>query len=650
MALEQPSLITSPFNGKNPFAADIPGIDALPSEKDYRTIGWCEDALVEGSTFLKSQEGYDRIERSIKIIIGEGSGASAGIGSKNPSSQTRTNRVAKVAEDVAAILTDTKPFWEYQTANRRFEQHATIYGKLATGWYQNHNVAMRLSDVIKYALAAGTGFAHLVWNEQMQDIDFVAEDPRNVIPIRPNGYDSCQNALGMLVQKWYSVNYFKQKYGIDVKAESDASASQAQMPGGGLMGYLKNTVGASQPKPPKFPVAALKILYLTDTRKNPKQSAVAMGSFDNGKEANNWSYIVEPGDMLYPNKRMIVWVGQHLIYDGPSHYWHGQFPLIKFTLSPWPWSWLGKGVIWDLLPLNDSLNSTLRIIDDHLAQVRNPGAVMDKNSVSRSQFDSFDTSRPGWKAYQNPLAGKGIQVIPPPPLDASVTSHRDWLQTELRELGGVTDFSQMAHLNQLPSNDTVDSILNSMTPMNRYRSRIIEAFVGGSDGLAMQLAYNFSQYYTLPMRCQILGSGGIVVEDFDYDPKSLIPAYPHDHDVDSTGSPVSAALARGPLPRYHRAQEFMKRFTFKIAPSSFLNSAQVQDQMMKFQLFRAGVLDIWTLMEALGIPNMGVLPDNVRTIPERIAYQNQIGLVPIVSPTGRKASGQEAPRQTIKES
>jgi hypothetical protein len=36
-----------------------------------------------------------------------------------------------------------------------------------------------------------------------------------------------------------------------------------------------------------------------------------------------------------------------------------------------------------------------------------------------------------------------------------------------------------------------------MTPAIRFRSRILEAF---TRELAMQLAYNFSQFYTLPMR------------------------------------------------------------------------------------------------------------------------------------------------------
>jgi hypothetical protein len=374
-----------------------------------------------------------------------------------------------------------------------------------------------------------------------------------------------------------------------------------------------------------------------------------MGEFmpNSRQPANNWSYIVKPGELLYPNKRMFCWVGKHMIFDGPSQYWHGMFPVLKFTLSPWPWSYLGKAPLWDLLPLQDSLNSVLRVIDDHVAQIANPGSIMDKNSVSRSTYDQFDTRRPGWKAFQNPLAGKGIQIVNPPPLEPIVPEHRDWIQKEMREISGVNDLNQMLHLNQMPQNSTVDAILNGMTPVNRYRSRNIECFV---QELATMLAYNFSQYYTLQMRVTIAGSGAVTQEDFDYDPESLIPAFVHTSDLDVSGSPNAMALARGPLPRFERAKEFLRRFTFKIAPGSFLNAAQIEDKMMAFQLFRAGVLDVFTLWEKMGIPNIGTLPDNVRTIPERLAYQQQIGIIPTVSAAGAKASGEAAPRQVIKES
>lgn len=109
---------------------------------------------------------------------------------------------------------------------------------------------------------------------------------------------------------------------------------------------------------------------------------------------------------------------------------------------------------------------------------------------------------------------------------------------------------------------------------------------------------------------------------------------------------------RGPLPRYDRTREWMRQLVFKITPGSLLNSAQLDVTLMYFQLFRAGVIDPITLMEKMNIPNIGVekIPSQVRTILERLAWCQMVGLVPNISAAGRKASGQEPPEIKVSES
>lgn len=620
-------------------------------------INWLMNMVEEGEAFLAAQPNYSQISRAIDAIM---SADDTDIfDNKSVLSKTRTNRIAKIAEDLAAMLTDTKPFWDYSVSNRRFEQHAQIYGKLSTFWYQRRNIDLRLGDAIKYYVVAGTGYIHTYWDSETSDFASRAEDPRDVIPIRPSNFESLEGGQGVIIKRKVPVNYIKDRYGVDVSADSDGSAQT-------WMGKIRDSAadivspiwrfrkpGSDGSDIPRIPTTTLYTCYLKDPRLNESSTPKEMGEWSEDevsgerKPENNWSYSVEKGEPLYPNRRMMVWVGSHMIYDGPGFYWHGEFPIIKITLNPYPWSWFGKAPVGDLLRLQTSLNRTLRIVDNHLAQVANPGAVVDKNNVSRSQFDSLDTSRPGYKIWQNPMAGKGVQIQTPPPLDQSVFAHIEWLQREMKELSGVVDASQLMKLGQLPSNSTVETILQGMTPALRLRSRIMEAVFRS---LAMQMAYNFTQFYTLPIRVSILGPGGITQDDFDFDPGSLMPDFVHDRDYHSDGSITPDAVLRGPLPKYNRAKEFMRRFIFKIAPGSLLNAAQVEQRLIYLQLARAGWMDIFTLWETLGIPNIGVLPDNVRTIPERLQYQQQIGLSGDVNAAGRKASGQEIPRLVTKES
>jgi hypothetical protein len=652
----------------------LPNIPPLnPADPKSSTVGdptlqWLSEALAEAEAFLQAQPGYDQIGAAIDAIMSVDETTSK-FDLKAVLSSTRTNRIAKISEDLAAMLTDTKPFWDYSVANRRFEQHASIYGKLATFWYQRRNVDLRLADAIKYYLVGGTGYLHLFWNPDMEDIDAIAEDPRNVLPIRPLGYESCESCLGVIVKRKVPINYIRDKYGLDIKSESDGSSitwlNKMRDSAADVLSPIwrfRNNAKSSDTELPRIPTATLYTCYLKDDRRNTRKDM--RESFTNKplylgewakdevtgeyKAQNNWSYKVEVGEALYPNRRMIVWVANHKLYDGPSYYWHAHFPVLKLTLNPQPWSWLGKAPVHDLLRLQTSLNRLLRVVDDHASQVAQPGSIHDKNSVSRADYNAFDTRRSGWKLYQNPLAGKGIQIVTPPPLDQAIWAHIKWIQDEMKELSGAADLSQLMTLKQIPSNDSVEAIMHSMTPALRFRSRILEAF---TRELAMQLAYNFSQFYTLPMRVVELGPGGVTQDDFDFDPGSMLPDYVHDKDYNATtGELTPEALLRGPLPRWDRSKEFLRRFVFKISPGSWLNSAQIEQKMIYLQLARAGWMDIFTLWEILGIPNIGVLPDNVRTIPERLLYQEQLGLNGQVNAAGRKASGQSPPRAVVKES
>jgi hypothetical protein len=635
----------------------VPGDDAVGNP----TIAWLQEAVTESEAFLAAQPGYDQISAAIDSIMSQDEMARKSDG-KSILSTTRTNRVAKIAEDLAALMTDTKPFWDYSVANRRFEQHAQIYGKLATFWYQRRNIDLRLADAIKYYVVGGTGYLHLFWNPDIEDIDATAIDPRNVLPIRPLGYESCESCLGIIIKQKVPVNYIRDKYHVDVKSEQDGSAvtwlNKMRDSAADVISPIwtfRKAGKANETELPRIPTVTLYTCYLKDDRRNSRKDMkdaftnkpIQMGEWEDGKPQNNWSYEVALGEKLYPNRRMIVWVAQDILYDGPSMYWHGHFPVLKLTLNPYPWTWLGKAPVWDLLQLQGSLNKLLRVVDDHAAQVAQPGSIHDKNSVSRSEFSSFDTRRSGWKIYQNPLAGKGIQIVTPPPLDQAIWEHIKWIQDEMKELSGVADLGQLMSLKQIPSNDSVEAIIHSMTPAIRFRSRILEAF---TRELAMQLAYDFSQFYTLPMRVVELGPGGVVQDDFDFDPGSMLPDFVHDSDYAQDGSIVPESLLRGPMPRWNRAKEFLRRFVFKISPGSWLNSAQVEQKMIYLQLTRAGWMDIFTLWEILGIPNIGVLPDNVRTIPERLLYMQQLGLGGDVNAAGRKASGQSPPRVVTKES
>src|SRR5579872_6840760 len=69
-------------------------------------------------------------------------------------SLTTSNHLGKIATDLAALMTDVKPFWDFRTYNPRLEKYAEIFGKLSSAWYLQRGIDTRFSECIKYWEAA----------------------------------------------------------------------------------------------------------------------------------------------------------------------------------------------------------------------------------------------------------------------------------------------------------------------------------------------------------------------------------------------------------------------------------------------------------------------------------------------------------------
>jgi hypothetical protein len=623
---------------------------APSSDYEHQVLGYMKEALEEGDAFLRSQKGYNTITDTIKAIMAEDSTAKSSV-----LSQTSVNHVAKVATDLAAMCTDVKPFWEYRTKNERFKKHCEIIGQLSEHWYLNRTIDLKNADVIKYSLAAGSGYSHIFYNTNTQDLDISAEDPRDIIPIRPPSVSlSLQEAAGVIHRVQRSVNYvkamFPHKAHLIIPDRDGSMVSQSL--NGTRINKLYDTYGspfreklfseAPVKELPRIPSVDLYTCYLDDRSVNKSGQPKFMGEWiDPEHPRNNWSYKVKPGDQLYPRKRCIVFTNTAILYDGPAIYWHGLYPYAKLTLDPWPWSWLGKGILWDILPLARSVNGIMRVIDDHLEQVARPTVIGDKHTISQSEINKIDTRKAGLKIRQNMLTGKGIMIQDPPNLPPDVLQILNYYEEKIYDIPGVRDFSDMMKMKQMPSPETIERIQEAMSPSVRLRSRIIETYMRE---FATMTASNFAQFYPLSLRLAILGAAGATPDDFDQDPGSFIPAY-LENDYSSSGVVKMEALARGPLPRYDRAKFFFSQVSYHIAPSSLLNASEIETQLKYLQLARAGLVDHWTLLEQLNIPNVGNPPEGAKTITERLMAEQQMQLGMVVSSAGRKASGQEPPQQ-----
>ena len=639
------------------YYSDLPPLkdeSAKPGTVEWAILQWCEDRLKQGRRFVEASPGYDRIERALDGIFSEErQGAASYVPTPKPLSSTRINLIAKTAEDLTAQLTDMRVFWNYSTHNPRYEAQASLLNKQAEDWYTGRLIDLRWADCVRYYTVAGTGFLHLYYSRRLNDMMVEAEDPRHVFPVEPISYHTVQDALGVIVRRARTPGWVKAEYDKDVTPDIGDpgifgwfsrvfSRSAGQNRGGPL-----SKKSGDDEAIPSVPTVFVNTMYLDDKRINKSSKTVFMGEWTveqrldpSSQGGTTWSYRVPPGQPLYPFKRMIVWTTNTLLYDGPSPYWHSKFPLIKMTLNPWSRCWLGKAPLWDVLPLNQSMNSLLRVIDDHAAQVAQPGMVADRN-VSRTESEKFNTRAPGWKVRTNLASGKGIQIVNPPPLDQSLWQHVNWLEEKIKLTAGTADPTQLMNLGQLPSDDTIDTLMKAMTPQVRLRSRYLE---GVMLELAEMYMYCCAQFDTLPKRLAKFGPSAATTEDFDYKPGSFIPDSIPDGAPGDIASTTDALGMDNPQPSYQRAREMFKSFVFTFKKTSLLNSAAVQDRMEDLMLSKMGYLSVFTLMENLG--RMNFAPPSL-TIPnsemERLQLQSALGIGMIANAQGRKATDQAPP-------
>ena len=657
--------------------------DRIPQASEgngYNVLGYLREAVEESDNFLKGQFGYDKIQTTLDAVVGEKQDLRSSL-----LSSVNCNLTGKAFTDLVAGLTDVKPFWEYRTYNKKFEVNTAIYGKLSTHNWIQRGMGLNFTGAVQYALAGGCSYFEPYWDSDDEDFKAEAWDPRDVLPIRPTTSPSIQDCYGVITRKAMTVNearhrcseVFKRPVLAQlIQATSDGSLASSQQQGRAaklvdrLLGqwgspFQQRLFGDKARRDiPRIPTVDWYVGYFKDGTRNESVTPVHMGDWHSKPTAgcmdpscitgmglphavNNWSYVVEKGEKLYPRKRTIVWCGSlpEPIYDGPSPWWHGMFPYPKLSLDYMVNSWLGHSPMWDILPLNKFLNKMLRVGEDWAEQLARPMVIADKNSVSQHMLTKFDTRKAGAKLRINPVAGKGVQIVPPPPLPADYWRFIEQSQTWINELSGQADLSRLAALNQIPSSDTIEKLTQGMSLSWKGRSRIIETFM--SEFGAM-MAYNFAQFYTLPRRLTILGAQGATPQDWDFDPGSLVPDFVHSEDFDENGV-TADALRRGPLPRLDRAQEFLRQFTTHIAPGSLLSSSEVDRQMRYLQLARANLIDPWTLYEVLAIPNSGNPPPGANTIPERIVAAMEMGLMMNTSPAGRKAAGDQPPRMASKD-
>lgn len=619
--------------------------EATPPSQDLSTdyrLQWAMTGMLEGEQYLRNQPMYERSAATRDYLLGIKDTLRGALGL----SDVTVNELWRVYNLLAGDWTDINPIWTYESQNPKEQPKARIFSNLATINYTQSGSDLQLNMMCRQSLESGSGVLGVQWDRQMADLRLLSLNPDDVIPIRATDPDSYQSCLAVCHRREVTVNYARALFPQHteyITMDRDASLTGWGMRHRDILRSRIASVSAFDivdtqnaiptQKLGAMPVVDLFYMYIDDKRVNESKSdTIMMGDWDRGPSGtpfprNYWSYTVAPGKPRYPTKRLMVFTRKCVLYDGPSMYWHGLFPFVKFTPDPYPGLWYGISPLWPCLPIQRSMDKIYRALDDHIQKILRPPVWGDKNSVSDAELRKIDPRQAGQRWRQNPQ-GKGVQIAEIPPMDPMIERHIDRLRDRMEDISGVKALTQafgLSEAGQIPEGETVEKLMRFVSTQNRARSRQLER---AQTEVGKMQTFNYMEFRDANQRYRIFGQGGMFIEDFDFDPKSIIPAYTNG-DFDEGGAPQGSRVL-DPRPRMERAQEYGKSFALNVKPGTLMESAS-QNRKMLFLLLRAkGDLDLYSTLREVGVDNIG--PEPPGNVYERTMAEKQLTMMASAMP------------------
>jgi hypothetical protein len=605
------------------------------SEADL--VGWLKEQVQQADNYLKSQRAYSDIDLAMDIIAGEES-------ERIPEgrSDAYSNRLKRGIREVVASESTIRHFAGYRSRSKgNYDHTADILNRLGRGWYRSTFADQGLKQALQWASVAGTAWLCPLWELEFGsygagEINLYSYGPRDLKPSQIGRDHDIQKAYMSTIVAELPINFARLLHPLHAdkivpdRAQPTWARKGMSFVGRNLPWIHRLFGGEKEESNVGGPTIDIHYSYIMDGSINETKYPIQVG-----KPGSSWEYTVPylgqdiPTNLyqggqpvmrkadwedvrIYPRRRLVVWTNHGVLSDDTNPYWHGKVPAIRVSVDKWPWEFLGFSLIRDGYPLQKSFNRILRAIDDATNGRLNPSMAYDSNILDKGVMDRFD---PRVGGRHIPIDNAGLGGPPMSPLvpeqfyniEQGVFKHLDTLRDELDYVMVVKDMAAVMKANQIPSDQTIDKLLELAGPLVADIGRGMERVV---TELGVMMGSNFFQFYDAQRRYSLLGKDGVTTEDFDYDPGSLIPSH-----IVGENPAIPSPTSQG-----DRARWYSRQFMFEVDPGTMLDLNNLTRKMGLMQLWRAGFpIDPWTLAEAWGIENFGPAPEGANTVIQKWA-------------------------------
>lgn len=495
------------------------------------------------------------------------------------------NRMVRLFWELVGQLTDlrltfeVRSSWMGESPSVKRDTEVLTHGLRA--WAFETDYDMALAKCIAYAVLT-TSFAKYQWNPSLNfrqgELQILPLAPDAVLPLKAT--DDLDSAEVVIFKDVMTLRWFREHFprmGSLVRADDRYSSFQTQpIPPSNLSpaifkamspGLRMQLAGKPVTHQSAMPMAEYREYWIKDETKNTFNKNVVVGDSD-----KNWSYIVKPGEMLYPRGRLIITGGNVPVWDGPNPYWHGRPPFAMLRLNVMPWKFYGASDLKSQVPLQDIINNILAGVLDLVKKAVNPPWYAPKNALSSEVWNNFDFSMPNARMAYNPQTVQPPKFAPTPPIPGVLLPLIQLIEREMDQSSTGALAGELAKKKQLPAMEGIEALKETKNTPIRLKGRNIETFLktGGQ-----MMVSNMIQFWPAKRRLQRLGPNGLTFEDFDWDRGTMVP--------DS-----------------ENAEEFARRFKFFIQPGSLLSIKRMEDKMEALGLFKVHALSMKGLYRVLG--------------------------------------------------
>lgn len=545
---------------------------SLTARKDYYTElnYWCDTAIEEGLALQQDIPELRDIQGALDYLVGmQWKEAMPSYRAKPVSNEFLT-----MFWETVGLLTDIRPMFHIVDIanNGKYSETQDILNRLAKGWASTAKFERTFAFCIMYGMLTSAP-CKLYWNPFAKgtsgdpadgDITMEALPPSSILRLgsQTNNIqeDECviyrkNRTLDWIKRAYPTMGKYvepevaKSKYTIDVQAPAGVQPQFFPPMSPGMKRLMG--IGEKETYESVYPAAEVQEFWRNDDSENTSGQAKRMGP-----ASQDWSYIVEPGKKLYPRGRIFVRANGIILYDQPSPYFHRRKPFCLLELYGVPWQQYAMSVVQPWMKQQDILNQMMSGILQTIKKAINPALMASKTAINPAAMKAIDSSKPGLKITYSSLAATPPAWQTPPVIPPYVLQTYSMILQSMKQSSGAAAVGDAMAKKQVPGGDSLEKISFAKNTPIRLMGRNAESFL---DDVGYQWSANVLQFYDAGQRMELLGPSGLVKEDLDNKPGSLIP--------DGINS-----------------EAFVRRYRWKTEKGSLLNAQKQENIQIAFAM------------------------------------------------------------------